>query len=242
MFHTYDFLSPPTSLPRGNITGSVTDMLRQAIVEFKMKPGDPIDKKAICNRLGVSLFPVSEALTRLGTEGLVDILPRRGSSVSLIRMSEIAEFMLIRMALECEVVQRLAQFVTAKTLAALEASIAEQEIAAEIGNWSRFAAADIRFHEQLFAGLNVTRVKSIVEISRANTDRASNLAATRHRLAATIEEHRHILAALIDKNAEAATRAMRAHTRAVMVELAEVARQNPAYFAPESHKVIYDAY
>ena len=70
-------------------------------------PGAPIDKNAICERLGVSRFPVSEALARLQAEGLVDILPQRGTSVSRIRMSEVAEFMFVRKALESEAVRAL---------------------------------------------------------------------------------------------------------------------------------------
>src|SRR5690606_30128417 len=101
----YDFLQVPPALTRGNVTTMVTDTLRRAIVSLGVEPGRPIDKSALCVRLGVSRFPVCDALGRRRDEGLVDILPRRGSIVSLIRISEILEYIRIRRALETEAVE-----------------------------------------------------------------------------------------------------------------------------------------
>src|ERR1041384_6327568 len=100
----YQFLAVPATPTRGNVTVFVTDVLRQAGGTLQLQPGEVIDKGAICDRLGVSRFPVSEALARLQAEGLVDIQPQRGSTVSLVRVPDVAEYMLIRRALECEVV------------------------------------------------------------------------------------------------------------------------------------------
>ena len=101
----YHFLTAPATPTRGNVTVYVTDALRQAIVTLDLRPGEVIDKGAICERLGVSRFPVSEALARLQAEGLVDILPQRGSTVSLVRIADVLEYMLIRKALEAEAVR-----------------------------------------------------------------------------------------------------------------------------------------
>jgi DNA-binding GntR family transcriptional regulator len=103
----YHFLAHGAQPQRGNVTTHVTDALRQAIVLMELKPGEPIDKNAICDRMSVSRFPVSEALARLQAEGLVDILPQRGSTVSLIRIADVLEYMLIRKALESEAVRAL---------------------------------------------------------------------------------------------------------------------------------------
>jgi len=103
----YPFLSAPASPTRGNVTVYVTDTLRSAIVTLALKPGEVVDKGAICERLGVSRFPVSEALARLQAEGLVDILPQRGSTVSLVRIADVLEYMLIRKALEAEAIRVL---------------------------------------------------------------------------------------------------------------------------------------
>src|SRR5690606_23112586 len=92
----YKFLVGAAPPERGNVTASVTSALRHAIVTLALKPGEILDKGAICERLGVSRFPVSEALARLQAEGLVDIMPQRGTMVSRVRIADVVEFMLIR--------------------------------------------------------------------------------------------------------------------------------------------------
>ena len=87
----YKFLVSATAPQRGNVTQSVTDQLRTAIVTLELKPGETLDKGAICERLGVSRFPVSEALARLQAEGLVEIMPQRGSLVSRVRIGAEAD-------------------------------------------------------------------------------------------------------------------------------------------------------
>src|SRR6478736_5069308 len=101
----YSFLGSLEQTGRGGTTDRVQAILREAIVGFDLAPGADIDKQAICERLGVSRFPVSEALSRLQAEGLVEILPQRGSTVSLVRIADVLEYMLIRKALEAEAVR-----------------------------------------------------------------------------------------------------------------------------------------
>ena len=87
----YSFLARPTALTRGNVTADVTNALRHAIVTMALPPGSAIDKSMVCAELGVSRFPVSEALARLQAEGLVDIAPQRGSTVSLVRIADVRD-------------------------------------------------------------------------------------------------------------------------------------------------------
>jgi len=103
----YKFLVNAAAPQRGSVTQSVTEQLRSAIVGLDLKPGELLDKGLICERLGVSRFPVSEALARLQTEGLVEIMPQRGSMVSRVRIGDVVEFMLIRKALESEAIRVL---------------------------------------------------------------------------------------------------------------------------------------
>src|SRR3982750_4720137 len=130
----YKFLETPAAPARGGITNFVTDSLRSAIVTLHLKPGEVLDKPAICERLGVSRFPVSEALARLQGEGLVEILPQRGSAVTLIRIADVVEFMMIRKALESEAVRALAATPSAELKAGLSANFKAQSAAAKSGD------------------------------------------------------------------------------------------------------------
>src|SRR3569623_76231 len=103
----YKFLVNAASPQRGSVTQSVTDQLRHGIITHDLKPGEVLDKGAICERLGVSRFPVSAALARLQAEGLVEILPQRGSMVSRGRSGEGGEYLLISKARVSEAVRAL---------------------------------------------------------------------------------------------------------------------------------------
>ena len=70
----YDFLPPAGTFSRGSVTIDVTNTLRDAIVTLALPPGSMLDKSAICSQLGVSRFPVSEALARLAEEGLAALV------------------------------------------------------------------------------------------------------------------------------------------------------------------------
>ena len=71
----YAFLAPLQRNKRGGAVQSIQEVVRDAIVRLDLAPGVFIDKKALCEQLGASRFPVSEALGRLADEGFVEVLP-----------------------------------------------------------------------------------------------------------------------------------------------------------------------
>lgn len=227
----YHFLATAGTPARGSLTAAVTDALRQAIVTLRMRPGEVIDKGAVCARLAVSRFPVSEALARLQAEGLVDILPQRGSVVSRVRVSDIAEFMLIRRALESEAVRIVAGRIEADLVTAIRANLARQKEAAEADRPEDFHRHDLAFHELILGALGLARVKGVIDSARANLDRARRLVGNPRRLAVTIGEHEAIARALASRDPEGAAVAMHRHLDAVIAEVEVFARVNPALFA-----------
>ena len=227
----YHFLMRPTALARGSVTADVTASIRQAIVTLALPPGASIDKTAICEQLGVSRFPVSEALGRLQAEGLVDIAPQRGSTVSLVRIADVREYMLIRKALESEALRVLIGKHDDAVTEALHANMAAQRAAAAADDAETFHQIDVDFHDIIFRSMRFTRIKSIIDSARANLDRARRLIITPRRLALTIAEHQAIFDGILAADQTQATRAIRAHIDAVMIELFAFARDTPDLFA-----------
>ncbi|WP_421758732.1 GntR family transcriptional regulator [Devosia sp.] len=227
----YHFLAAPATPTRGNVTVFVTDALRQAIVTLDLKPGEVIDKGAICDRLGVSRFPVSEALARLQAEGLVDILPQRGSTVSLVRIADVLEYMLIRKALEAEAVRVVTGNHSPDLIETLERNMSYQRAAVEIDDRSGFHERDLEFHDIIFGDMRFTKVKGVIENTRANLDRARRLILTPRRLEVTSAEHRAILDGITTGDASRAAAAMRAHIDSVMTELIAFASEHAELFA-----------
>src|SRR5204863_1557777 len=90
-------------------TERVYEVLRLRIRELTLPPGAPLRKEEIALELGVSRAPVSDAITRLAEEGLVDVFPQHGSFVASIRAADVREALFIRAALETEAMRQLAQ-------------------------------------------------------------------------------------------------------------------------------------
>jgi DNA-binding GntR family transcriptional regulator len=228
---TSGFLSRPAAAPRASASARVTDVLREAIVSMQLKPGELVDKLALCERLGLSRSPVSEALSRLQQEGLVEIEPQRGTFVSRLRLSDMRQNLFLRRALEVETVRELASHMPAEVLEALSRNMRYQRAAAAAQDRVGFHALDLEFHEILLSALSFSRVKAVVDTARSGLERARRLLATPRRNSDTLLEHERIFVSLGAGNADAAAEAMRAHLNAVMREIDALAIAHPDIFA-----------
>lgn len=227
---SYDFLENIRAEKRGGATARVVDILRNAIVMHAFEPGAPLDKARLCERLGVSRFPVSEALARLKAEGLVDIQPQRGTTVSLIRLSDVRENMFLRKALEVEAVKSLAGTIDDAVLDRLNDNLAAQKQVATGGDKQDFHGLDLAFHDTLLSALGFPRVKAAAESARLALDRVRLLLSSPLRNVRTIEEHGRIVAALTQRDSMRAALAMADHLDQVMQELMSFARREPELF------------
>lgn len=228
---TYDFLNPGRSTPKGGATTRVHAALREAIVQLDLKPGEFIDKQAIANRLGVSRFPVAEAMNRLAAEGLVDIVPQSGSRVAPIKISDARENMFLRRALEIEAVRQVAAAASPELVDALNTNLRYQQAAIDTDDRNGFHVFDLAFHAMLMDHLGFERVRFAVENARVALDRVRRLLNTRRRLEFTLSEHAAIVQAIAARDGRQAANAMNDHLESVLAELESLARDKPALFA-----------
>jgi DNA-binding GntR family transcriptional regulator len=227
---SYDFLENVRAEKRGGATARVVEVLRNAIVMHAFEPGAILDKAKLCERLGVSRFPVSEALARLQEQGLVDIQPQRGTTVSLIRLTDVRENMFLRKALEVEAARSLAGTVDDETLKRLNANLMSQRQGAAGGDKQDFHELDLAFHETLLTALGFPRVKAAAESARLALDRVRLLLSSPRRNTETVKEHECIVAALEKHDGTLAALAMGDHLDKVMTELMSFARREPKLF------------
>jgi DNA-binding GntR family transcriptional regulator len=228
---TYDFLDTSRALSKGGATARVHDILREAIVRLGLKPGEYLDKQAIATKLGVSRFPVGEALTRLAAEGLVEIVPQSGTRVALIRLSDARENMFIRRAIETEAIRTLTKTVSADRIRDMQQNWRYQMAAVESGDRDGFYRFDVEFHAILLDCLGFDRVKFAADTARLGLERVRRMLNSRRRLEITLEEHRSIVEALEKRDTGRAVAAMEVHLGAVLTELEAFGREHPELFA-----------
>ncbi|MGR3291059.1 MAG: GntR family transcriptional regulator, partial [Paracoccaceae bacterium] len=79
--------------------------LKNAIFSLDYKPGEILRKGELCELLGVSRSPVSEAVAMLANDGLVNVVPQAGTFISRLSLAEICESAFMREALELAAVE-----------------------------------------------------------------------------------------------------------------------------------------
>jgi DNA-binding GntR family transcriptional regulator len=101
--------------------------LRDRIVMLDLPPGTPLNEDALMGQLGFGRTPIRESIKRLALEDLVTIYPRRGTFVSEIEITDLAQIADVRLQLEAHAAFRAAQSATASEREEADALIAELE-------------------------------------------------------------------------------------------------------------------
>jgi GntR family transcriptional regulator, trigonelline degradation regulator len=78
----------------------VVDVLRQAILDFRFKPGQRLIERELIEQTGVSRTTIREVLRQLAAEGLVTTIPQKGAIVMVPSAQEAADLYEVRATLE----------------------------------------------------------------------------------------------------------------------------------------------
>jgi DNA-binding GntR family transcriptional regulator len=196
----------------------VYEHLRRRIRELDIPPGAAIRKNEVAVECGVSRAPVSEAIARLASEGLVDVFPQNGSFVARIRPEEVQEALFLRQALEVEVVKAVTLMADGELLDRLGANIEAQARALEASrlDTAGYDQLDADFHDLIIDAFDSPRTRSVLETARAILDRPRFASVpVKDRPHETFDEHRRIYDAMRTGDPELAGSAMRVHIGAV---------------------------
>lgn len=88
------------SLNHSDLTEQTYAVLRENILQRSLRPGAKISVTEVARALGVSRTPVMDALKRLAADGLVEIIPRRGTFVTELNARDVSELFDIRVMME----------------------------------------------------------------------------------------------------------------------------------------------
>jgi DNA-binding GntR family transcriptional regulator len=134
---------PPT------LVDLIEERLRHAIVTAELRFGQALSEGELA--LGVSRTPLREALTRLELQGLVHIVPKRGTFVFKPTVTDATELATFRLILETSALELSFVHDREGTLAALRGELQHMKAALKTGDTLAYALADSRFHEAFFA-------------------------------------------------------------------------------------------
>ncbi len=206
---------------RGDMASSLSErltrQLRERITTGLLAPGTLVIEPALAEEFQVSKTPVRESLRQLTSEGLLQLLPKKGYLVRAISVEDIHEVLELRILLEPRAAHHVARFHSAQTLAVLRGHLAEQEQLAEADPIASMLAAR-RFHEDLCAANRNTRITSTLTRCFAETARGHFVLPSMQTYmsqSTELAEHQAILAAIAAADAPGAEQAMRTHLQSI---------------------------
>ncbi|WP_377194112.1 GntR family transcriptional regulator [Ruegeria meonggei] len=215
----------------GSLAQRVYLAIKHAILSLDFAPGAILRKAPICDRLGVSRAPVTEAIARLAAEGLVDVVPQSGTRVSYFSMSEIREGAFLRQALELATVAKVARDLTEDQQKKLSRNMRLQELLIEDEDIAGFYQADEEFHALLMEFTGFKRLADVAQTVSLQVTRARMLLLpTPGRTAETLHEHRAIHDAVLSRDEQAAQNAMRHHLGQLMPRIEILQQEKPQLF------------
>ncbi len=218
---------------RRNETASaaVYRVLRQEIVWVRRKPGEPIIEKDIAIAQSVSRTPVREALLRLSAEGLVDTIPKSGTTVARIPLTKLPEAIVVRKALEQVTASAAAMRARRSDVTGLRAILERQREAEAAGNREEFHRADEEFHAAIAAIAGYPGIWSLVQTVKTQIDRYRQLTLPQPgRMARVIDEHAAVVTAIARRDAQRASAAMGEHLEGLRISMEDIRRMNPDFF------------
>ena len=221
----------PLSSYNGTLSSRVYLSLKDAILSLTYRPGQIMRKRDICEQLGISRSPVSEAVTRLAAEGLVEVIPQAGTFVARFSKDEIQEGAFLREALELAAVERVAKTITDDQLRQLKRNLRVQQAAVDDQDVQGFYELDTEMHNLILGFTNYRRLAAMAETSWLQVNRARQLVLpNQKRVAETLAEHQTIVAALEARDPEAAREATKTHLRQLLLNLEAMERDHPDLF------------
>lgn len=134
---------------------TVAKNLKEKILSREISGGEPLRQDAIAKEFGISIIPVREALRQLESEGLVQLVPRRGAIATQLTLSKALEWIKIRRLIEVdligEAIDNMTEADADKAEEILERYNANLTTHTDIEHWSDL---NWEFHAALYAPAN----------------------------------------------------------------------------------------
>ncbi len=192
----------------------VTDRVRQAILDLRLRPGERLIERELTESLGVSRATVREVIRQLAAEGLVTVVPQRGAEVTSLSASDAADIYEMRASLEALAVRRFVQRASEEQVRALREAVDEIARSAVSGEVHDHLGAKDRFYDVLMDGSASGPLQQTLAglQARVRLLRATSLSAP-GRPAEAAEELRAVVDAVEARDVEAAAQACVRHIR-----------------------------
>ncbi len=208
---------------RLTLSEQISNRLRDMIIQNQLSPGDRIRERDICEELQVSRTPLREALQKLASEGLIDLVPNCGAVISAPNPEEIADMLQVLGVLEAFAGERACALITREEINEIKALQYEMLAAFSRADRLSYFKLNQRIHLSIIQAARSETLLSMHKRLNARLYRIRYQSNLRNELwGGAVNEHDNILAALEERNAEKLSTLLRQHLRSTWEKVSEI--------------------
>ncbi|MDI3312354.1 MAG: GntR family transcriptional regulator [Thermoanaerobacterium sp.] len=188
--------------------------IKDWLLNGNLKPGEIISSYKISEALNLSRTPIALALKKLEQEGFIEIIPQVGCMIKLPNINEAEEDFLIRAILEGFATEMATYNCSYDDINELKNIHAESTIAAKKNDAALYASYNKKFHFKITKMSKMSRLISLLSNFWDNISYYSaGIDFLSERYDISVEEHRNIISAIEEGDAEKARSLMENHLR-----------------------------
>ncbi|WP_417331215.1 GntR family transcriptional regulator [Halomonas cupida] len=197
------------------LTSIAKEAIEEMIITGELSAGDRINESALATRFNISRGPIREACRSLEHAGLVRNVTNQGAYVREMKLDEARELYEVRRALTALVGQLLVERASDELLDELEQLVDQMSKAADEDDLDSYYSLNLQFHDTMMAGAGNASLARYYEdiVKQLHLFRRRGLV-QRGNLHASNAEHRHIVEALLQRDATAASERLSDHVMA----------------------------
>lgn len=232
-----DISAPSSGAPRARGRGLIGleayESLRTAILNCSFTPGMALSEIAVSEELGVSRAPVRDAFRRLVGDGLLEVIPQRGTFVTRLSRARIEDAIFVREVIECRAAELAAQAPLGERQR-LNEVLARQIDASDQKNFAGHLLADEDLHYQILVLAGHPYAWSPLLLARTVMNRIRHIAIPElggNRIA--ISQHQTVIDAILAGDSAKAAEQMLLHIRSPLRFVDAISERYPAYFVQE---------
>lgn len=204
----------------GSLSSRVFSQLQNDILNGEYQPGDSLIETKLSEELGVSRTPIREAIRQLELEGLVRSIPNKGAVVKGISAKDIEDIYTIRMLIEGLAARWATEKITPEELKELKEAAELEEFYTAKNDLNHLLHFDSRFHDIIFKASKSKPLMHTLSTFHHYVQRARSMSLNSpERAQKALEEHKAILKAIIEGDAEKAERLTTEHVKNASINL-----------------------
>lgn len=218
-------------LEKFNAKDTAYKVIKNNILNLNLEPGLRIKESELEEKLNMSRTPIRDAISRLTSEGLIEVYPQSGTYISKIDLERVKESVFLRSTIEKEAVSRACKNFNAKDFIFLDSNFRNQKFAVDNGNLNDFSYHDNKLHEYFFLGNGFKYTWELINDFSFDYHRIRKLKVDLNfRTKDTLNEHKELIKAIEQRKVAEAKKTVEKHIEYVYKDLEVIRNKFPSFF------------